>query len=62
LALEGYPVRVDRLGEMIILNICGSVASVLGFVLSLYILWRENRIEDEVLDLTRKEAKRHDLQ
>jgi len=47
---------------MIILNICGSVASVLGFVLSLYILWRENRIEDEVLDLTRKEAKRHDLQ
>jgi hypothetical protein len=36
------------------------VASILGLFLSLYILWREDRIEDEVLDLTQKEAKRHD--
>lgn len=43
-----------------VLSTVGSVASILGLFLSLYILWREDRIEDEVLDLTQKEAKRHD--
>jgi hypothetical protein len=45
---------------MIVLNICGSLASILGLFVSLYVLWREDRIEDEVLDLTKKEEARHD--
>ena len=44
------------------LSALGSVASILGLFVSLYVLWREDRIEDEVLDLTKKEEQRHDSQ
>jgi len=44
------------------LSALGSCASILGLFVSLYVLWREDRIEDEVLDLTKKEEQRHDSQ
>jgi hypothetical protein len=43
-----------------LLSAFGSAGSILGLLVSLYVLWREDRIEDEVLDLTKKEATRHD--
>lgn len=46
---------------MPILSALGSLASILGLLLTIFVLWREDRIEDEVLDLTQKEAKRHDV-
>lgn len=45
---------------MIVLTAIGSIASILGLGVSLYVLWRELRIETEVLDLTEKEKRRHD--
>jgi hypothetical protein len=45
---------------MIWLSAIGSGASILGLLVSLYVLFRENRIEDEVLDLIRQEKKRYD--
>lgn len=43
-----------------IFSALGSTASILGLLVSLYVLWREDRIEDEVLSLTKKEEQRHD--
>ena len=43
-----------------LLSALGSLASILGLILTLYVLIREDRIEDEVLDLTEREKKRHD--
>ena len=45
---------------MIWLSALGSGASILGLAVSLYVLFRENRIEDEVLDLISQEKKRYD--
>lgn len=44
------------------LNNLGSLSSILGLVVSLYVLWRELKIDKEVLDLTEKEKARHDRQ
>ena len=46
---------------MLVLSAIGSAASILGLAVSLYVLWREDRIEDEVLTLTKKEEERHDV-
>ena len=46
--------------KMIVLTAIGSITSILGLGVSLYVLWRELRIETEVLDLTEKEKRRHD--
>lgn len=46
---------------MMILSALGSIASILGLIVSLYVWREEDRIEGEVLDLTKKEAKRHDV-
>jgi hypothetical protein len=40
---------------MILLNAFGNVASILGLVLSLYVLWREVLISDEVHELKQEE-------
>jgi hypothetical protein len=45
---------------MTALMVAGSIASILGLCVSSYVLWRELRIETEVLDLTKKEEQRHD--
>jgi hypothetical protein len=46
---------------MLVLSAIGSAASILGLAVSLYVLWREDRIEDEVLTLTKKVEERHDV-
>jgi len=45
---------------MILLSALGSGASILGLAVSLYVLFRENRIEDELVDLIKQEKKRYD--
>lgn len=58
--MRGQASRHSRARQM--LSALGSIASILGLVVSIYVLWREDRIEDEVLDLTKKEEQRHDSQ
>jgi hypothetical protein len=44
------------------LSALGSIASILGLLVSLYVLWRETKIEDEVHDLkTEEENWHHDV-
>jgi hypothetical protein len=45
---------------MIWLQGIGSAASILGLCVSLYVLWRENKIETEVHDLRTEEEVWHD--
>jgi hypothetical protein len=45
---------------MIFLSAFGSVASILGLALGIYIWRREEKIETEISQLTLAEEKRHD--
>lgn len=41
------------------LSALGSIASIIGMGVSIYILWRENKIETEVHDLKTEEENWH---
>ena len=42
------------------LSALGSIASILGLVVSLYVLWRELRLQDDVTALKNEEESWHD--
>jgi hypothetical protein len=44
---------------VVILNACGSVASILGLLVALYVLWREVRIANDVTTLKTEEENWH---
>lgn len=45
---------------MKVLSIIGSVSSILGLVVSLYVLWREHVLQDDVTTLKNEEEQWHE--
>jgi len=41
------------------LNAAGSIASILGLIVSLYVLWRELTLQEDVTALKREEEEWH---
>ncbi len=44
---------------MIVFQLAGSLASILGLLVSIYVLWREIRIQEEVEELKSEEETWH---
>lgn len=53
---------LSRMVTMIWLSAVGSVASILGLLVALYVLWREVRIADDVTTLKTEEEQWHGIE
>ena len=47
---------------MIVFQLAGSLASIIGLAVSLYVLWREIKIQDDMTELKNEEENWHKKQ